>query len=230
MVEARRVHPYIASRLHQLVGIIEAAIRCQRNIASGREHDLHLYAPFCCILQCLLQLVAQGEVGTDDFDAILCVVDGVDIEITDDILRDMWLSVDDTHRLVISCGGGIWFEILYQILLFFLAIVFFTINMLSAYFVPHLEEYFLQGIHLASVDAAVHIVPFAYHLRTFYIIVGYVHAACIGNLTVDDYDFPVVTVENGMHPRKLQGFVFINLDTVGTDFLEMSFSQRFVVG
>ena len=75
-----------------------------------------------------------------------------------------------------------------------------------------------------------HIVPFAHHLRTFYIIVGYVHAACIGNLTVDDYDFPVVTVENGMHPWELQGLVFVDFDAVGTDFLEMPFSQRLVVG
>ena len=102
--------------------------------------------------------------------------------------------------------------------------------MLSAYFVPHLEEYLLQGIHLATINAAVHVMPFAYYFCTIDIIVGNVHTSCIGNLTVDDYDFPVVTVENGMHPRKLQGFVFINLDTVGTDFLEMSFSQRLVVG
>ena len=92
------------------------------------------------------------------------------------------------------------------------------------------EEDFLQGIYLASVDTTVHVVPFSHHLCSFYIIVGHVHTACIGYLAVDDYDFSVVTVENGMYPRKLQGFVFINLDTVGTDFLEMSFSQRFVVG
>ncbi len=153
-----------------------------------------------------------------------------DVEIADDILRDVWLSVDDTHRLAISRGGGIGFEILYQIVLLLLAIVFFTINMLSAYLVPHLEEYFLQGIHLASVDAAVHIVPFAHHLRAFYIIVGYVHAACIGYLTVDDYDFPVVTVETACTQGNFRGLYSVNLDAVGTDFLEMSLSQRFVVG
>ena len=142
----------------------------------------------------------------------------------------MGLTVNDANRFMIGGSSGVGFEILYQIIFFLLAVILIAINVLSAYLVPHLEEYFLQGIYLASVDAAVHIVPFAHHLRTFYIIVGYVHAACIGNLTVDDYDFPVVTVENGMHPRKLQGFVFINLDTVGTDFLEMSLSQRFVVG
>ena len=102
--------------------------------------------------------------------------------------------------------------------------------MLSAYLVPHLEEDFLQGIHFAAVDAAVHIVPFAYHLRTFYIIVGNVHAAGIGYLSVDDYDFAVVAVENGMHPWELQGLVFEDFDAVGTDFLEMPFSQRLVVG
>ncbi len=32
---------------------------------------------FAAFFSAFLQLVAQGEVGTDDFDAILCVVDGV---------------------------------------------------------------------------------------------------------------------------------------------------------
>ena len=105
-----------------------------------------------------------------------------------------------------------------------------AVDMLSAYLVPHFEEDLLQGIHLAAVDAAVHIVPFAYHLRTFYIIVGNVHAAGIGYLSVDDYDFAVVAVENGMYPWELQGLVFEDFDAVGTDFLEMPFSQRLVVG
>ena len=220
----------MAASLHQLVGIIESAIGGERDIAPGGEHDLYLDASFYCPLQCLLELGTQSEVGTDELDAVLGIVDGIHIEVADDILRDMRLTIDDAHRLVISRGGGIGFEILYQVVLFLLAVILLAVDMLSAYLVPHFEEDLLQGIHLAAVDAAVHIVPFAYHLRTFYIIVGNVHAAGIGYLSVDDYDFAVVAVENGMYPWELQGLVFEDFDAVGTDFLEMPFSQRLVVG
>ena len=46
MMEAWCVHPYMATSLHQLMGIIETAIWSQWNIALGREHDFYLYASF----------------------------------------------------------------------------------------------------------------------------------------------------------------------------------------
>ena len=142
----------------------------------------------------------------------------------------MRLTIDDADHLSVGCCCCVWLEILYQVVFFFLAVVLFASNMLSAHLVPHLEEYLLQGIYLTAIDATVHIVPFAYYLSTFYIIVSYVHTACVGYLPVDDNDFTVITVEDCMNPWKLQGLIFINLYAVGTDFLEMSLSQRLVVG
>ena len=142
----------------------------------------------------------------------------------------MRLTIDDADHLSVGCCCRIWLEILYQIILLLISPELSAVHILSAHLIPHFEEYLLQGIHLASVDAAVHIVPFTYYLSTFYIIVGNVHTACVGNLSVNDYNFAVITVENCMYPWKLQGLVFINLYAVGTDFLEMSLSQRLIVG
>ena len=142
----------------------------------------------------------------------------------------MRLAVDDADHLSIGCCCRIWLEILYQIILLLVSPELSAVHILSAHLVPHLEEYLLQGIYLTAIDATVHIVPFSYNLRTFDIVIGYVHTARIGYLSVDDNDFTVITVEDCMYPWKLQGLIFINLYAVGTDFLEMSLSQRLVVG
>ena len=174
--------------------------------------------------------MTQGKVGADNLDAVLCIIDGIHIKISDDILCNMRFAVDDADHLSVGSCCCVWLEILYQIVFFFLAVVLFASNMLSAHLVPHLEEYLLQGIYLTAIDAAVHIVPFSNNLRTFYIVIGYVHTARIGYLPVDDNDFTVITVEDCMYPWKLQGLIFINLYAVGTDFLEMFLSQRLIVG
>lgn len=176
------------------------------------------------------EFMTQGEVGADDLDAVLCIIDCIHIKISDDILCYMRLTINDADHLSVGCCCRIWLEILYQIILLLISPELSAVHILSAHLIPHFEEYLLQGIHLASVDATVHIVPFSYNLRTFYIIVGNVHTACVGNLSVNDYDFTVITVEDCMYPWKLQGLIFINLYAVGTDFLEMSLSQRLIVG
>ncbi len=84
--------------------------------------------------------------------------------------------------------------------------------MLSAHLVPHFQEDVLQRVYLVTVDAAMHVVPGTHNLCTFDVIVGHVHTACIGYLSVDDNNLAVVTVEDGMNPGKLHWFVFINLD------------------
>ena len=122
----------MAASLHQLMGIIETAIWSQWNIALGREHDFYLYASFYCILQCLFEFMAQGEVGADNLDAVLCIIDGIHIEISDDILCNMRFAVDDAHCLMIGCSSGVGLEILYQIIFFLLAVILFAVNMLTA--------------------------------------------------------------------------------------------------
>ena len=143
MVEAWRVHPYMATCLHQLMGVVETAVGCQWDVTLRAQHNLHLHAALHGILQSLLQLMTQGEVGTDELDAVLCVVDGIDIEVADDVLRDMWLTVDDAHHLVIGGGSGVWLQVLHEIVLAHGTVVLCTMDVLSAHLVPHLEEDFL---------------------------------------------------------------------------------------
>ena len=142
----------------------------------------------------------------------------------------MGLTVNDANRFMIGGSCGVGLEILYQIIFFLLAVIFFAVNMLTANLVPHLEEYLLQGIHLATINAAVHVMPFAYYFCTIDIIVGNVHTSCIGNLSINDHDFTVITVEDGMYPWKLNRLVFIYFNAIGTYFLEMPFAQRLVIG
>lgn len=104
VMESFGVHPYIATCLHQFVGVIESAVWCQGDITFGREHDFYLYSSFYSLFERFFEVVAQCEVRTDEFDAILGIVDSVHIEIADDILRDMWFAVDDAHHFVI--GGS----------------------------------------------------------------------------------------------------------------------------
>ena len=101
---------------------------------------------------------------------------------------------------------------------------------LSTYFVPHLEEDFLQGIHFTTINAAMHVVPFTHYLCTFYIIVGNVHATCIGDLSVDDYNLSVITVEHSMYPWEFHRFIFINFDAHIAYFFEVLLSERLIVG
>ena len=143
MVEAWRVHPYLAACLHQLMGVVETAVGCQWDITLCTQHDLHLHASFHGILQSLLQLMTQGEVGTDELDAVLCVVDGVDIEVADDVLRDMWLTVDDAHNLVLGGSFGGWLQVLNVLVLAYGRVVLCTMDVLSAHLVPLLGEDFL---------------------------------------------------------------------------------------
>ena len=66
-----------------------------------------------------------------------------------------------------------------------------------------------------------HVVPFTDHFRTFYIIVGNVHATRIGYLSIDDHDLAVVTVEDRIDPRELHRLVFVDFDASFPDVLDM---------
>ena len=75
-----------------------------------------------------------------------------------------------------------------------------------------------------------HVVPFTHYLCTFYIIVGNVHATCIGDLSVDDYNLSVITVEHSMYPWEFHRFIFINLDAHIAYFFEVLLSEWLIVG
>ena len=75
-----------------------------------------------------------------------------------------------------------------------------------------------------------HVVPFTDHFRTFYIIVGNVHATRIGYLSIDDHDLAVVTVEDRIDPRELHRLVFVDFDASFPDVLDMFLQEGLVVG
>ena len=75
-----------------------------------------------------------------------------------------------------------------------------------------------------------HVVPFTDHFRTFYIIVGNVHATRIGYLSIDDHDLAVVTVEDRIDPRELHRLVFVDFDASFPDALDMFLQEGLVVG
>ena len=74
-----------------------------------------------------------------------------------------------------------------------------------------------------------HVVPGAYGLCPFYIIVGYVHAAGIGDLSIDDDDLPVVTVEDVVQPGKCHGLELMDFNSLFTDGFQTAFPHWPVV-
>ena len=75
-----------------------------------------------------------------------------------------------------------------------------------------------------------HIAPFTHLFRTFYIIVGYVHASRIGYLSVNDHYFSVISSEDVVNPRESDRGVFHNVYAVLAQCLQMVFLQGLVVG
>jgi len=66
-----------------------------------------------------------------------------------------------------------------------------------------------------TVDAAVHIAPFAHLLGAFDVVVSHVHSARIGYLSVDDYYLAVVAMQHVVDPRKAYRVEFEYLDAFG---------------
>ena len=100
MVEARFIDPYVHPFLHQLMHVIEHAVGRESDITVLGHHDLGLHPSFHCFLQGFLQFVVQGEVGVHQLNTVVSVVDGIDVELTDNGPGDMGFTVDDTHHLL----------------------------------------------------------------------------------------------------------------------------------
>ena len=173
--------------------------------------------------------MAQREVGVDELYAVLCIVDGTEIEITDDIFRDVWFTVDDTHHLLPRTPASVRFQSFYVVCTGYAPIVLCTMHVLSGGKQPHPQKDLLKCVDLVTLDPTVHIVPRPYHLRTFYIIVGHIHAARVGDLPVDDDDLAVVTVEEVVQPWELHRLELIDFNALFTDCLQMPFLHRTVV-
>ena len=87
MVKARRVHPYPAALLHQFVSIVEPAVWGQGNVAMGRQHYLDFHPTSGCCCQRLFECPAQCKVGIYNLDAVLGIVDGIEVELGVDYLE-----------------------------------------------------------------------------------------------------------------------------------------------
>ena len=122
------------------------------------------------------------------------------------------------QAIEIGCGPAVAAEIL------------LTLYLLSAHLVPHLEENALQRVHLFALDAAVHVSPLSHLLRAFDIIIGHVHASCIGHQAINNHNFAVVTMKHMVDPRKTHRVKFIDFNASCTDALEMPALERLVVG
>ena len=160
VMEPRRVHPYPATVFHQFVGIVEATIWRQRDVAVGREHYLYLYTTLDSIFERFLEFPVQCEVGVDELDAVLGTVDGVLVEIPDYIIACARLAIDNAHNLFPPTLRGVWFQpCKVRGVGIVTAIILGTMDILPGSLVPHLQEDTLQRIYLVAIQTAMHVMP-----------------------------------------------------------------------
>ena len=70
------VYPHLHPMFHQLVHVVEHTVGCEGYVAVGRHHHLHLDSTFYRLAQCLFQFAVEREIGIDEFDTVLRIVDG----------------------------------------------------------------------------------------------------------------------------------------------------------
>ncbi len=214
VVEAWLVHPNLNAAFHQFVDIVENAVGRERNVALRGNHDFDLHAALDGLPNLALELAVDGQIGVDEFDAVLRVVDGVIVEFADDFVRRAGFAVDDAD-------GGVGAPLVpprrgYD-------------DVFAGRFLPDSGKNFLQGANFASLDSAVHIAPRTDLFGAVDVVVGHVHTADVGNAVVDDNDFAVVTRKNVVDPRKIERVELVNLDSALAKCLQMVLFQRLVV-
>ena len=93
-----------------------------------------------------------------------------------------------------SCAASVGLKAFEVIPALYATEVFCAMYVLSCRLVPDSEEYGLQCVDFIAINAAVHISPFAYLLSAVDVVVGHIHSARIGYLSVDDHNLAVVAV------------------------------------
>ena len=94
---------------------------------------------------------------------------------------------------------------------------------------PHVDEDGLELVNGTSLDAAMHVAPFADLGRSFYIIIGHVHAARVGNLSIDDHNLAMVAPEEVVGIGELHGVEFVELDALLAAKTYVFFLQGLIV-
>ena len=88
----------------------------------------------------------------------------------------------------------------------------------------------MQRVDFFALDAAVHVVPFAHLLSAVDVVVGHIHAAGVGDETVDDDNLAVVSGDGISYPRKTHRGKGINLNAAPSQAVDVVFLQGAVVG
>ena len=95
------------------MGIIECAVGCQGDVAFGRQQNVDLDATSNGFLQCFIDGRDKCEVGVDDVDGVLGIVNGIDIEVAHHFVGGVRLTIYYTDGLVASRCSGIGFQVLH---------------------------------------------------------------------------------------------------------------------
>ena len=211
------------------MSLIQGAVGCQGNITLRRQHNFYLYTTLDGSCQGFRNRWYQCEVGIDDVYRVLGLVDGIDIKSTHNLGCHTWFAIDDAHHFITMCTGGVRLQSV-EMGQRTTVIVFHASDVLTCCAVPYPEEDALQLVDSVTFYTAVHVAPFAHLFRTFYIIVGYVHASRIGNLTIDNNNLTMVATVDVVYPRETDRTIFYNLYARLTQGLQMALLQGLVVG
>ena len=71
VVEAWLVHPNLNAAFHQFVDIVENAVGRERNVALRGNHNFDLHAALDGLPNLALELAVDGQIGVDEFNAVL---------------------------------------------------------------------------------------------------------------------------------------------------------------
>ena len=158
------------------------------------------------------------------------IVDGIGVERSYNLVRRTRFTIDNANGLMASCAASVGLKAFEVIPAMYATKVFCAMYVLSCRLVPDSEEYGLQCVDFIAINTAVHISPFAHLLGAVYVVVGHIHSARIGYLSVDYHYLAVVAVEHMIDPREAYWVKFEYLDAARAYALEVAFQQWLVVG
>ena len=87
----------------------------------------------------------------------------------------------------------------------------------------------MQGVYLATLNAAVHVAPRAHLFRAFNVVVGHVHASSVSHLAINYHNLAVVAVKHVVYPWKAQWVKLVYLYAAGAQVGEVAFQQGLIV-
>ena len=200
--------------LHQPMHVIENTIGRKRDVAVLRHHYLNLYAALYGLFQRPLQRGVERKVRVHQLYAVLCAVNGLGVERPYYGVSRARLTVDYAYHLTSGRAARVGLQSRDVVGAAVTAEILGPVHVLARHLVPYFQEYSLQRVHLVALYAAVHVAPLSHFLRTGDVIVGHVHSARIGNLSVNYDNLAVVAVEHMVNPREAYRVELVNLNAL----------------